>query len=204
MSGVGTLEGVTEHREHDEADPAAVETVDASEADEPERDAESITAQVEQPAKVMRIGTMIKQLLEEVRAAPLDESGRSRLRDILETSVGELEQALAPELRDELARLTVPFGDTTPSEAELRIAQAQLVGWLEGLFQGIQTALMAQQLQARQQLEEMRRRALPSGAHESGQPVIVGPGGQMIVPPGMRLPPHGADDDEAGGRGQYL
>jgi hypothetical protein len=124
----------------------------------------SIVGMVEQPDKVMRIGTMIKQLLEEVRAAPLDEASRTRLRDIHRSSIEELEQGLAPELRDELERLTLPFStDTTPSDAELRIAQAQLVGWLEGLFHGIQTALFAQQMAARQQLEEMRRRALPSG-----------------------------------------
>ena len=104
---------------------------------------------MEQPAKVMRIGTMIKQLLEEVRAAPLDEAGRARLREIHESSIRELEEGLAPELRDELERLTCPFGGEVPSEAELRIAQAQLVGWLEGLFHGIQTALFAQQMAAR-------------------------------------------------------
>src|SRR5947208_12297785 len=97
---------------------------------------------VEQPAKVMRIGTMIKQLLEEVRTAPLDDASRNRLTKIHRSSIEELEQALAPELRDELERLTLPFDDEdTPSDAELRIAQAQLVGWLEGLFHGIQTAL---------------------------------------------------------------
>lgn len=126
---------------------------------------------VEQPAKVMRIGTMIKQLLEEVRAAPLDEASRNRLKEIHQTSVRELEQGLAPELRDELERLALPFEDGTPSDAELRVAQAQLVGWLEGLFHGIQTALFAQQMAARAQLEQMRH-ALPRGAHlhDGGQP----------------------------------
>ena len=101
---------------------------------------------------------MIKQLLEEVRAAPLDDASRNRLRDIHRTSIRELEDGLAPELREELERLTLPFTeDTVPSDAELRIAQAQLVGWLEGLFHGIQTALFAQQMAARQQLEQMRR-----------------------------------------------
>jgi hypothetical protein len=119
---------------------------------------------VEQPAKVMRIGSMIKQLLEEVRAAPLDEASRVRLKEIHQSSIKELADGLAPELRDELERLTLPFtSDTIPSDAELRIAQAQLVGWLEGLFHGIQTALFAQQMAARAQLEEMRRRALPAG-----------------------------------------
>jgi proteasome activator-like protein len=119
---------------------------------------------VEQPAKVMRIGTMIKQLLEEVRAAPLDDASRNRLRDIHASSIRELEKGLAPELRDELERITLPFTEgETPSDAELRIAQAQLVGWLEGVFHGIQTALFAQQMAARAQLEEMRRRALPGG-----------------------------------------
>ncbi|MBB4686980.1 hypothetical protein BJY18_004465 [Amycolatopsis jiangsuensis] len=119
---------------------------------------------VEEPAKVMRIGTMIKQLLEEVRAAPLDDASRDRVREIHQTSVRELEQALAPELREELERLVRPFTEEhTPSDAELRIAQAQLVGWLEGLFHGIQTALFAQQMAARVQLEQMRR-GLPAGS----------------------------------------
>jgi Protein of unknown function (DUF2587) len=119
---------------------------------------------VERPAKAMRIGSMIKQLLDEVRAAPLDERSRDRLRAVFETSVRELADSLSPDLRDELATLAPPFdGAEVPSESELRIAQAQLVGWLEGLFHGIQATLFAQQLQARQQLEEMGRR-LPPGA----------------------------------------
>ncbi|MFD7439966.1 bacterial proteasome activator family protein [Streptomyces sp. NPDC059909] len=123
-----------------------------------------VTDMVEQPAKVMRIGSMIKQLLEEVRAAPLDEASRVRLKEIHRGSVKELEDGLAPELVEELERLSLPFtDDVIPSEAELRIAQAQLVGWLEGLFHGIQTALFAQQMAARAQLEQMRR-ALPPGA----------------------------------------
>jgi hypothetical protein len=136
-------------------------------------DGRSLTDLVEQPAKVMRIGTMIKQLLEEVRAAPLDEASRSRLREIHATSIRELEEGLAPELREELDRLTLPFNeDAVPSEAELRIAQAQLVGWLEGLFHGIQTALFAQQMAARAQLEQMRQGALPPGISRPGH----GPG----------------------------
>ena len=137
------------------------------------------TGQIEQPAKVMRIGTMIKQLLEEVRAAPLDEASRARLREIHQTSIKELEQGLSPDLREELDRLTLPFDDgATPSDAELRIAQAQLVGWLEGLFHGIQTALFAQQMAAQAQFQEMRRRALPGG-QQAPQPQIPGlsPGG---------------------------
>jgi hypothetical protein len=141
-----------------------------------ERDQQGVGAMVEQPAKVMRIGTMIKQLLEEVRSAPLDDASRLRLRGILSTSVRELEEGLAPELRDELKRLSVPFDDAaTPSDAELRIAQAQLVGWLEGLFQGIQTALFAQQMAARAQLEQMRR-GLPPGPGAPGQAVPEGLG----------------------------
>ena len=140
----------------------------AHDSDDDER---SITDLVEQPAKVMRIGTMIKQLLEEVRAAPLDEASRSRLREIHATSIRELEQGLAPELRDELDRLTLPFTEgTVPSDGELRIAQAQLVGWLEGLFHGIQTALFAQQMAARAQIEQMReQRGLPPGTGRSGR-----------------------------------
>ncbi|MEC4017367.1 bacterial proteasome activator family protein [Streptomyces sp. H27-D2] len=128
-----------------------------------------VTEMVEQPAKVMRIGSMIKQLLEEVRAAPLDEASRVRLKDIHHSSVKELEDGLAPELVEELERLSLPFmEDTIPTEAELRIAQAQLVGWLEGLFHGIQTALFAQQMAARAQLEQMRR-ALPPGAGDADE-----------------------------------
>lgn len=133
----------------------------------------SITEMVEQPAKVMRIGGMIRQLLEEVKAAPLDEASRARLREIHKSSIKELEDGLAPELVEELDRLSLPFTEgTVPSEAELRIAQAQLVGWLEGLFHGIQTTLFAQQMAARAQLEQMRR-ALPAG----------------MVPPGMEEEP---------------
>ncbi|HSE72454.1 MAG TPA: bacterial proteasome activator family protein [Nocardioidaceae bacterium] len=121
-----------------------------------------ITELVEQPAKVMRIGSMIRQLLDEVKSAPLDEASRARLKEIHQSSIKELEQGLAPELIEELERLSLPFTDATPSEAELRIAQAQLVGWLEGLFHGIQTAIYAQQMAARAQLEQMRR-ALPPG-----------------------------------------
>jgi Protein of unknown function (DUF2587) len=126
-------------------------------------DPTSVAEMVEQPAKVMRIGSMIKQLLEEVRAAPLDEASRARLAEIHRSSISELELGLAPELIGELERLSLPFAENeVPSEAELRIAQAQLVGWLEGLFHGIQTALFAQQMAARAQLEQIRR-ALPPG-----------------------------------------
>ncbi len=145
--------------------------------DDENGDDQGVGSMVEQPAKVMRIGTMIKQLLEEVRAAPLDEASRARLREIHENSIKELEQGLAPELREELHRLTLPFTeDSTPSEGELRIAQAQLVGWLEGLFHGIQTALFAQQMAARQQLEQMRRGLPPGMSGHPGQPIPDGTG----------------------------
>ena len=139
-------------------------------------DDRELTDLVEQPAKVMRVGSMIKQLLEEVRNAPLDEAARERLREVHSRSIKELEDGLAPELVAELERLSLPFeADAAPSDAELRIAQAQLVGWLEGLFHGIQTALFAQQMAARAQLEEMRRRAIgPGDGHDHssapGQP----------------------------------
>jgi hypothetical protein len=156
---------------------------------EPDDAGPSVTELVEQPDKVMRIGTMIKQLLDEVRAAPLDEASRARLLEIHRRSIKELETGLAPELVDELERLSLPFNtDSVPSEAELRIAQAQLVGWLEGLFHGIQTALFAQQMAARAQLEEMRRRALP-------------PGSMMIGPDGTPMP--GAPSNPESG-GPYL
>ncbi|GAB2699616.1 bacterial proteasome activator family protein [Nocardia thraciensis] len=165
--------------------PLAGQVVGEGEADA-EQDLdnkESLADMVEQPAKVMRIGTMIKQLLEEVRAAPLDDASRNRLKEIHQTSVRELEQGLSPELRDELERLALPFGeDSVPSDAELRVAQAQLVGWLEGLFHGIQTALFAQQMAARQQLEQMRH----------------------ALPPGMHAPERGQGGSATGGSGQYL
>src|SRR3954449_9110072 len=141
-------------------------------------DGSSPTELIEQPAKVMRIGSMIKQLLEEVRTAPLDDAGRARLAQIHSRSIAELEQGLAPELVAELRRIALPFAEeTTPSDAELRIAQAQLVGWLEGLFHGIQTALFAQQMAARAQLEQMRR-ALPGAPGGGIGGVVPGrPGG---------------------------
>nr|WP_166435925.1 bacterial proteasome activator family protein [Cellulomonas shaoxiangyii] len=135
---------------------------------------EDVAGMVEQPAKVMRIGTMIKQLLDEVRASPLDDAARARLADIHERSLHELEEGLSPELVDELRRIALPFSeDAAPSDAELRIAQAQLVGWLEGLFHGIQTALVAQQMAAQAQLTQMRR-ALPPGARPPGPGVPFG------------------------------
>jgi len=118
---------------------------------------------IEKPAKVMRIGSMVRQLLEEVRQAPLDEAGRARLREIYDTSIRELSSTLSADLATELNTVAIPFDrDQVPSEAELRVAQAQLVGWLEGLFHGIQAALMAQQMSARAQLDEMRQRGLPA------------------------------------------
>jgi hypothetical protein len=143
--------------------PASV-LAQVADGDEDGQDGETgITELVEQPAKVMRIGSMIRQLLEEVKAAPLDETSRNRLKEIHHASIRELEAGLAPELVEELERLSLPFTEEgTPSDSELRIAQAQLVGWLEGLFHGIQTAIYAQQVAARAQLEQMRQ--LPPGA----------------------------------------
>lgn len=127
---------------------------------------DDLSEAVERPAKVLRIGSMIKQLLDEVRLAPLDEASRARLKDIYESSLSELRGTLSPELAGELNRMTLPLDSPSPSEAELRVAQAQLVGWLEGLFHGIQATLFAQQMAARGQLEEMRQRGLPA-ANES-------------------------------------
>ncbi|MEO6791983.1 MAG: bacterial proteasome activator family protein [Ornithinibacter sp.] len=149
---------------------------------------------VEQPAKVMRIGAMVKQLLEEVRSQPLDDKGRARLAEIHARSIAELKDGLAPELVEELERIALPFSDEAPSDAELRIAQAQLVGWLEGLFHGIQTALVAQQMAAQAQLQQMR--ALPPGmSHQNGPP-----GHSGMPHPGAT--PSGAAPAE--GTGQYL
>jgi hypothetical protein len=132
---------------------------------------------VASPAKVMRIGAMVRQLLEEVRQAPLDEASRNRMGEIYDISIKELGQGLSPDLADELGRIALPLSSDTPSEAELRVAQAQLVGWLEGLFHGIQATLFAQQMAAKNQLVEMRR-------------------GGMQVPSG--------DDSDSGRSGQYL
>ncbi len=152
-------------------DGQPVGTVEVPEADGTEE--RSPAELVEQPAKVMRIGSMVKQLLEEVRSAPLDDAARTRLKDIHASSVRELADGLAPELREELERLTLPFGaDDVPSDAELRVAQAQLVGWLEGLFHGIQTALFAQQMAAKMAAERGGR-ALPAGPQ--GMPTAGGP-----------------------------
>lgn len=157
------------------------------EADAPEEPTES----VESPGKVMRIGSMIKQLLDEVRQAELDEASRERLREIYETSISELSSALSPDLQDELKRLAHPFETgAPPSEAELRVAKAQLVGWLEGLFHGIQATLFAQQMAARQQLEQMQ------AAQQRG--LRPGP-----MPPGMQRPGNG-DDDDSHPPGTYL
>jgi len=123
---------------------------------------------VSQPSKLIRIATMVKSMLEEVRQASLDEAGRQRLRQIHERSLAELSEVLSEDLRDELGGVMLPFEDHTPSESELRIAQAQLVGWLEGLFHGIQATMMTQQMMAQQQLEQMRRPALPAGQQPQG------------------------------------
>lgn len=144
---------------------------------------------VEQPAKVMRIGSMVKSLLEEVRNAPLDDAGRAHLAQVHARSIAELKDGLAPELVEELDRIALPLGDGSPTDAELRIAQAQLVGWLEGLFHGIQTALVAQQMAAQAQLQQMRQ--LPPGVSQ-GHPAQGEP-----PRPGAPAPPHE-------GTGQYL
>ena len=136
----------------------------------PEQAEEEETESVASPAKVLRIGSMTKELLEEVRRAPLDDAGRARLREIYETSVHELAGGLSSDLRAELARLSSPFSAETPSDAELRVAQAQLVGWLEGLFHGIQAAIFSQQMAAQAQLQQMRggRPGLPPGMPDPG------------------------------------
>ena len=143
---------------------------------------------VEEPAKVMRIGSMIKQLLDEVRTAELDAPARTRLKEIYDTSVKELGTALSPDLRQELERVTIPFGGNEPTDAELRVAQAQLVGWLEGLFHGIQATLFAQQMAARNQLEEMRRQLGPGGGGPGGPggPGPMGAPGLSNVDPDSR------------------
>lgn len=154
--------------------PAPAEVVERPEPDE-RREA------VEEPAKVMRIGSMIKQLLEEVRNAELDGPARLRLKEIYDTSVQELSSALSPDLREELERVAIPFGDgDTPSDAELRVVQAQLVGWLEGLFHGIQATLFAQQMAARNQLDGMRQQIGPGDVPVGGANVEDGRPGTYL------------------------
>ena len=139
-------------------------------------DAEA-TEQITSPTKLIRIASMIRGMLDEVRRAPLDDAGRRRLREIHEKSLEELEGVLSPDLRQELSEVVLPFADDSPTESELRLAQAQLVGWLEGLFHGIQATLFTQQAMAQGQLEEMRRRrAIDPGM--LGQPPS-GPSGYL-------------------------
>ncbi|MGA2838274.1 MAG: bacterial proteasome activator family protein [Acidimicrobiales bacterium] len=146
--------------------PSAADTDESGGAD-----AETRVESIEQPAKLLRIGSMVKQLLDEVRSAPLDEASRGRLREIYEQSIRELADGLSPDLVAELDRVSIPFDTDTPSDAELRIAHAQLVGWLEGLFHGIQATLVAQQVAARAQLDEMRQRSLTGGENTTvGRP----------------------------------
>ena len=130
--------------------------------EEPEQTEQAAQEAITQPAKLLRIASMVRELLEETRQASLDEPGRIRLRQIYERSLGELEEVLSADLREELATIAPPM-EGVPTESEIRVAQAQLVGWLEGLFHGIQAALFAQQAAARAQFEELRRRGLPAG-----------------------------------------
>ena len=134
---------------------------------------------ITEPAKLLRIASMVRELLEETRHASLDESGRKRLAEVYQRSVEELGESISEDLRDELAALAPPVGKV-PSESEIRIAQAQLVGWLEGLFHGIQAAMFAQQAAARAQFEELRRRGLPGGQEEPPQPDGPPRGGQYL------------------------
>jgi hypothetical protein len=167
----------TDAADTDAADIESVDVAEQAEVVEAATDGDEATPAVSQPAKVMRVGTMIKELLNEVRNSSLDEASRERLRDIYDQSVRELSESLSDDLREELERLALPFDEDTPSEAELRVAKAQLVGWLEGLFHGIQATLFAQQMAARQQLEGMRG-SLPPGAVPPGGPSMAGgPGG---------------------------
>lgn len=160
---------------------------------------------VDEPAKVMRIGTMIRQLLAEVKSAPLDDAARGRLAEIHARSIKELEDGLAPELVAELDRIRLPFDDNaTPSDAELRIAQAQLVGWLEGLFHGIQTAIAAQHA-AREHSAQLQLRQLPPGT-VIAPGVVIGDNGEPQragTPPGSPAQP-GQPNDPDHGPGQYL
>jgi hypothetical protein len=196
----------------EDEEPVEGTTIDAGAADRPAEagkpKAASLQDLVDEPAKVMRIGTMIRQLLEEVKSAPLDDAARGRLAEIHERSIKELEDGLAPELVQELERISLPFPDNgTPSDAELRIAQAQLVGWLEGLFHGIQTAIAAQHAAREHTMAQMQLRQLPPGT-------VIAPGvviGENGEPQRAKAPQPGADplrpgrkEDSDHGPGQYL
>lgn len=208
--------------EHGNGEPeTAVEglTLDAVGATNPEPPGEAspnnpaktaktpLTELVDEPAKVMRIGTMVRQLLEEVKSAPLDDAARARLAEIHHRSITELEEGLSPELVAELERLSLPFSDSiTPSDAELRIAQAQLVGWLEGLFHGLQTAVAAQQLANQQQGMAMAMRSLPPGT-VIAPGVVIGQNGepQRATEEQLRqATPSSGANDPGHGPGQYL
>ncbi|NVM95608.1 bacterial proteasome activator family protein [Arthrobacter wenxiniae] len=165
-----------------------------------------VAEMVDQPAKVMRIGTMVKQLLDEVKSAPLDEAARARLAEIHGRSIAELEDGLSPDLVEELHRLNLPFTDAgAPSDAELRIAQAQLVGWLEGLFHGIQTAMAAQAMANQQVAARLQLHQLPPGT-VIAPGVVVGENGEPQRAPVSRVQghPEGSGQSDAGGPGQYL
>jgi proteasome activator-like protein len=189
-------------------DPDAV-PAGGDQASEPSKPrGSSLQDLVDEPAKVMRIGTMIRQLLDEVKSAPLDDAARGRLAEIHERSIKELEDGLAPELVAELERISLPFPDNaTPSDAELRIAQAQLVGWLEGLFHGIQTAVAAQHAARDHAMAQMQLRQLPPGT-------VIAPGvvmGENGEPQRAKAPQSGSDplkpgrqEDPDHGPGQYL
>lgn len=171
-----------------EADPAVGNPIRTppAEAHAAGATATELNELVDKPAKVMRIGTMVRQLLEEVRNAPLDDAARTRLVEIHERSLRELEEGLAPELVEELHRINLPFDvDKAPTDAELRMAQAQLVGWLEGLFHGIQTALAAQQLANQQLAIQLQLRQLPPGT-VVGPGVVIGADGEPVRADGTR------------------
>ena len=122
--------------------------------------ADEASEQISSPTKLIRIASMVRSMLDEVRRAPLDDAGRKRLKEIHERSLEELESVLSPDLQQELSEVVLPLTSDDPTESELRLAQAQVVGWLEGLFHGIQATLFTQQAAAQGQLEQMRRRAL--------------------------------------------
>lgn len=196
----------------EDEEPVEGTTLDAGAADEPAGAEKPKPANlqdlVDEPAKVMRIGTMIRQLLEEVKSAPLDDAARGRLAEIHERSIKELEDGLAPELVQELERISLPFPDNaTPSDAELRIAQAQLVGWLEGLFHGIQTAIAAQHAAREHTIAQMQLRQLPPGT-VIAPGVVIGENGEpqraKAHQPGAEPVHPGRKEDPDHGPGQYL
>jgi len=129
---------------------------------------------ISDPAKLIRLGTMLQTLMAEVRNADTDVESRKLLARIHNETMEELATVLSSDLMDELSEFTNCCDDEgVPTEAEIRVAQAQLVGWLQGLLQGLQASMAAQQTAAAQQLQQLATRQSAPGP---GGPTAGGSG----------------------------